>query len=114
MKIYCSNSISDIEEFIGTDFWVRYVEHLLGTDYYSYINIIDADATRVYWRWLTDEYLSITHQYGDPIDEVMNSDPVGVFLQRFIPVQPIELYTTEDMEDILGTKLTHIEKWERK
>ena len=23
MKIYCSNNISDIEEFIGTDLWVR-------------------------------------------------------------------------------------------
>ena len=113
MKIYATNNLNGFIPFDGKDLWVKcyFQDSLWGMKFSTYINIIDIFTNRsIYFRRVDSDFIEDDAQweFGD-VEGV--SWKLDKFLAKYTIAQPLTVISTEDMEEILGTKLTHIEDW---
>ena len=121
MKICCSSSISDIEDFIGTDIWVKMNSYDYYSDYYVKIDSIypahwDNTVTMIKYYCiksrLIDDALNdrVTIQYIDSLQYEYDysgrfmSDDVGInyFCDKWSVLNPVEVISDEELEAILS------------
>ena len=117
MKIYAANDskYTEFEQFAGKDMWIAVISHnaTFGIDVTFYVNVIDMDIKATTYRYVFNKYISGEY----PMYSEYNNEPEMItqstkdFLDRFEIIQPMTLITTDDMEELLGMKLTHIEDW---
>ena len=107
MKIYCSGAQYNIEDFIGTDCWVR-CRHtdtrIYSDDNYAYVNFVSQPFGDdfVMIRIISEDFMTDLF-YGD-------YDSLEFWLEREAPayissleiVTPIEVLSTEELYETLG------------
>lgn len=112
MKIYATNNLNGFEQFDGKDLWVKcyFQDSIWGMEFSTYINIVDIYNNRICFRRVDSDFIvdDASWEFGD-VEGV--SWELDRFLTKYTIAQPLTVISTEDMEEILGTKLTHIEDW---
>ena len=101
MKIYASDN-SGLDEFIGTDLWVRVhcLDDFANWDSYIKILCVDEDGRarccKLYDRYLHDPY------YYDKVDyELEMHDCMWIRLSNIKILQPLEVITDDEIYDIV-------------
>ena len=116
MKIYCSNSLNDIQDFIGTDLWVKmynsdfdrneYVNMtcIRQADWDNTITMLDFYAIdtsifeMLYENRVTNTQLNRLHgYYNHRYHEKELSRGLFWFLDRYTLIEPIDVLTDEEI-----------------
>ena len=114
MKIYATQSDIDFEQFAGKDLWVKcsFEDSIWGMIFYDYVDVISIDSKLTFFRSIDSDFISGEELWSPEFTEPeMINYPTDRFLEKYKIAQPIKLFTTEDMEEILEMKLTRVKDW---
>ena len=112
MKIYASNRQPDIQDFVGRDLWIRcsIPEGYFGEqdDFFNFTEY-DPDTNRLYYRRLpahiVEGYFQDPEQYAHMGNMWLRSRgnmSKRVFDEYYTITTPLEMYTTEELTELLG------------
>ena len=115
MKIYASNKHPDINDFIGRDLWVRCSapEDYFGDQSGDFFNFTeyDSDSDRLYYRRLPAHFIDDYFQNPDQYDHIGHlwlrshgNMSKRVFDTYYNITKPLEMYTTEELKELLGNE----------
>lgn len=111
MKIYCTDTLQYIDRFFGKDLWVKMNYQSAVTIEDRYIRFIDKDNEYIFYNiipaWLIDEPdgTVVPHVHKKYIlDHTVDKYhfPLRLFSNYYQILQPIEVYTTDDLLDAAG------------
>ena len=112
MKIYASVN-NELDEFIGTDLWVH--ARCRGDFWDCYINIVSVDDVgiarchKLYDRYINDPYYydCIDYDFDTSVCESIRFSKIKIIL-------PLEVITTDEIYDMVGTDFRHTEFYKRR
>lgn len=106
MKIYCSSN-NTFDRFVGKDLWVKVNNRI--TDYTYYIQILHKDPGNVLWchrigfTVIDDDSFDLSHEYN--WYEFIHGKVYREYGNYLDIVQPINVLTTEEISDVIQSKL---------
>lgn len=113
MNILCNRDSSDLaiyQKYAGQDIWIKIGDNNM----YYYINVVAIVDDMIYFRFVDADYVN-TDGYSDNhdiayecVDEVTRSYIVNLLNAQTI-IRPLDLFTTDEMEELLGTELNSTE-----
>lgn len=122
MKIYASQSnfdFSTIQKFVGTDCWVGVINKKFPDSSLSYINFAALSADSVTYSGVSNQMLvstdiEMTQGYYDNLRNMIlgyrrYTVPRSKFLSDCEVLYPIDIYTTDELLDILNHNATIID-----
>ena len=122
MKIYASQSnfdFSTIQKFVGTDCWVGLIDKRFPEQSLSYINFADLSADSVTYSGVSNQMLvstdiEMTQGYYDNLRNTIlgyksYTAPRSKSFTNCEVLYPIDIYTTDELLDILKHNATIID-----
>ena len=122
MKIYASQSsfdFSTIQKFVGTDYWVGVINKRFPDQTLSYINFADLSADSVTYSGVSNQMLvstdiEMTQEYYNNMRNMIlgyrrYTFPRSIFFTDCEVLYPINIYTTDELLDILQHNVTIID-----
>jgi len=115
MKIYATNKHPDIQDFVGQDVWVRCAaesSYRGNSDVFYNFTDYDQARDRYHYRLLPAHYVDDRFQDADAesafgvrlLSHTTGNMPRWVFEECYEFVTPLEMYTTEELTELLGTE----------